>query len=224
MTSPSQEPQVTEEAARQAEEFKAQGNELLSAKDYRGAVEMYSRALELDPDNAVYWSNRSAAYLALVTSAATRCVTPSAVSRCDPIGGKDTAARAPQSTRSGALTPPEPRARGKRNCVKKPQPADPSESTEESAPKRPRVVDFGTSDGQVARLLQDHYQWINLNPFRVLMLDTHATEEDIKQHYRKISTLVHPDKCTHPRAREAFEEVKKAHETMQNEDRRQDIH
>ncbi|GLE07880.1 hypothetical protein PINS_up018622 [Pythium insidiosum] len=52
------------------------------------------------------------------------------------------------------------------------------------------------------------------------MLDTHATEEDIKQHYRKISTLVHPDKCTHPRAREAFEEVKKAHETMQNEDRR----
>ena len=41
-----------------------------------------------------------------------------------------------------------------------------------------------------------------------------ATEEDIKQRYRKISSLVHPDKCRpgeQERARDAFEEVTKAY-------------
>lgn len=43
-----------------------------------------------------------------------------------------------------------------------------------------------------------------------MQLDIDATEEDIKLRYRKLSTLVHPDKCLNfPTAREAFEEVHK---------------
>uniref|UniRef100_M4BAX3 J domain-containing protein n=1 Tax=Hyaloperonospora arabidopsidis (strain Emoy2) TaxID=559515 RepID=M4BAX3_HYAAE len=52
------------------------------------------------------------------------------------------------------------------------------------------------------------------------MLDLDATEEDMKQHYRKISTLVHPDKCRNDKAREAFEEVTKAYNLITQEDRR----
>jgi DnaJ family protein C protein 8 len=66
----------------------------------------------------------------------------------------------------------------------------------------------GTSQEQIDRVLQVNYQWKNLNPYDVLQLDIDATEEDIKLRYRKLSTLVHPDKClTIDNAREAFEEV-----------------
>ncbi|KAG1699454.1 hypothetical protein DVH05_012867 [Phytophthora capsici] len=43
-----------QEWAAQAEGFKAEGNKLLADKQFVDAVEMYTRAIELDPDNAVY--------------------------------------------------------------------------------------------------------------------------------------------------------------------------
>lgn len=46
-----------------AEAFKAQGNKALQGKDFDGAIEAYSKAIELDPKQHVYYSNRSAAYL-----------------------------------------------------------------------------------------------------------------------------------------------------------------
>mmetsp|Transcript_38757 Transcript_38757/g.51066 ORF Transcript_38757/g.51066 Transcript_38757/m.51066 type:complete len:586 (-) Transcript_38757:388-2145(-) len=46
-----------------AEEWKAKGNEALKAKDFDQAIECYSKAIELDGSNHVYYSNRSAAYL-----------------------------------------------------------------------------------------------------------------------------------------------------------------
>ncbi|KAL7412013.1 putative Hsp90 cochaperone [Mrakia frigida] len=45
-----------------AEDFKAQGNKAFSSKDYEGAIELFSKAIELDPKNHVLFSNRSAAY------------------------------------------------------------------------------------------------------------------------------------------------------------------
>jgi hypothetical protein len=47
------------------------------------------------------------------------------------------------------------------------------------------------------------------------MLDTDATPEDIKARYRKLSTLVHPDKrLDMPLARDAFEVTDCQHSTI----------
>lgn len=82
-------------------------------------------------------------------------------------------------------------------------------------------ADLGTSESQIARLLQPNYSWKNLNPYSVLSLGIDATEDDIKLRYRKLSTLVHPDKCLEiEEARDAFEEVKKAYNQLMDEERR----
>jgi stress-induced-phosphoprotein 1 len=49
-----------------AEEMKDEGNiafQLGTEEGVKRAIECYSQAIELDPDNHVYYSNRSAAYL-----------------------------------------------------------------------------------------------------------------------------------------------------------------
>lgn len=46
--------------------------------------------------------------------------------------------------------------------------------------------ELGTPQEIIDRLLQQNYQWKNLNPYYVLDLDIDATEEDIKQRYRKV--------------------------------------
>ncbi|KAL3661338.1 hypothetical protein V7S43_013542 [Phytophthora oleae] len=280
-----------QEWAAQAEGFKAEGNKLLADKQFVEAVEMYTRAIELDPDNAVYYSNRSAAYLAMgdargkALKDAETCIelkpdwwkgysrkgaAEHALQRFDAArttyneglkldpdnqsllqaAEEAYAAGQEHSKRLRDQAKEQERLRQKMeqrrvekqqeqekekenepkdedallaefmsevqeleentNCIKKD-----SEQKKEKPP-----VDFGTSDGQIERLLLPHFKWINLNPFRVLMLDVDATEEDMKQHYRKISTMVHPDKCRNPKAREAFEELKKAYNLITQEDRR----
>ncbi|KAL7748563.1 Small glutamine-rich tetratricopeptide repeat-containing protein 2 [Sorochytrium milnesiophthora] len=47
---------------KKAEEFKSQGNKKVAEKDYDEAVRLYSEAIALDAQNAVYYSNRAAAY------------------------------------------------------------------------------------------------------------------------------------------------------------------
>ncbi|XP_028672046.1 small glutamine-rich tetratricopeptide repeat-containing protein alpha [Erpetoichthys calabaricus] len=62
-------PQVTvhtpeppkEEDITEAERLKTEGNEQMKAENFSGAVDFYSRALELNPNNAVYYCNRAAA-------------------------------------------------------------------------------------------------------------------------------------------------------------------
>lgn len=44
-----------------AESFKTQGNELMRSEQYREAYESYTRAIEIDDNNAIYYSNRAAA-------------------------------------------------------------------------------------------------------------------------------------------------------------------
>ena len=46
-----------------AEEFKDRGNASFQAGDMQQAISLYTQAIELDPDNYVYYSNRSAAYM-----------------------------------------------------------------------------------------------------------------------------------------------------------------
>jgi len=50
---------------KQAEEFKNNGNNSYKLGDYKMAVEFYTRAIELVPENASYYANRAAAYMML---------------------------------------------------------------------------------------------------------------------------------------------------------------
>jgi tetratricopeptide (TPR) repeat protein len=44
-----------------ADALKAEGNKAFAAKDYERAIDLFSKALDLDKSNFVIWSNRSAA-------------------------------------------------------------------------------------------------------------------------------------------------------------------
>jgi tetratricopeptide (TPR) repeat protein len=81
--------------------------------------------------------------------------------------------------------------------------------------------DLGNGNEQVERLTGRHHEWKNLNPYYVLQLGTDATEEDITYRYRKLSAKVHPDKLlSNEKAREAFEQVKKAYAKLSDENQR----
>lgn len=45
-----------------AEELKAQGNAAFAKRDFREAIQFFSQAIALDPNNHVLYSNRSASY------------------------------------------------------------------------------------------------------------------------------------------------------------------
>lgn len=56
--------QVSEEAKKEAETLKGKGNAAMAQKDYAKAIDLYSQALALNPGNAIFLSNRAAAYSA----------------------------------------------------------------------------------------------------------------------------------------------------------------
>lgn len=65
-------------------------------------------------------------------------------------------------------------------------------------------------DNEVARILS----CFKLNPFEYLNLRFDSTPEEIKKQYRKLSLMVHPDKCKHPQAKEAFGALAKAQQLL----------
>ncbi|KAF7286994.1 hypothetical protein GWI33_002834 [Rhynchophorus ferrugineus] len=54
--------EVTEEQKAQAEEHKNKGNNYMKNSEYDQAIAEYTKAIELNPYNAVYYCNRAAAY------------------------------------------------------------------------------------------------------------------------------------------------------------------
>ncbi|SPQ23911.1 03cff50d-82d1-4704-ab0b-aa81fc192cd2 [Thermothielavioides terrestris] len=54
----------TEEQKKQAEALKSKGNAAMAQKDYAAAIDFYTQALALHPGNAIFLSNRAAAYSA----------------------------------------------------------------------------------------------------------------------------------------------------------------
>ena len=60
-----------------------------------------------------------------------------------------------------------------------------------------------------------------LNPFEILGLRFDATDDQIRQQYRKVSLTVHPDKCSHPKARDAFEMIVSAEKELLDKDKRE---
>ncbi|OEH78504.1 putative DnaJ domain-containing protein [Cyclospora cayetanensis] len=79
------------------------------------------------------------------------------------------------------------------------------------------VAAFGDATSECVRLTSQVF----VSPFQVLLLTPDATEEDIRRQYRKLSLLIHPDKCKHELAQEAFQVVNKAYEKVQEEGVRQ---
>ncbi|CAM9623691.1 unnamed protein product [Pylaiella littoralis] len=295
-------PEPEEEEWRgQAEAFKNKGNEAFKTGLWKEAIEWYSRAIDIDPDNKVYFSNRSAAYLKLgdakskALKDAERCMelAPEWSKSFSRLGAAQHALGrfegAVQSLKAGLAIDPdngglqsslvaakeaqetdrrerwrlaavereiEEERLKKQDALKAKAKAEAADAKadaasgaadeatsgdplssffselqgEKKAPlnKVERVLhekytnqDLGSPKEQMDRLLQHNYKWKNLNAFEALQLGQDATVEDIKQRYRKLSTLVHPDKrLDMPQARDAFEEVKKAYQLLLDDNRR----
>ncbi|CAK9327916.1 unnamed protein product [Citrullus colocynthis] len=71
-------------------------------------------------------------------------------------------------------------------------------------------------DNEVARILS----CFKLNPFEYLKLPFDASPDEVKRQYRKLSLLVHPDKCKHPQSKEAFAALAKAQQLLLDEQER----
>eukprot|EP00268_Persea_americana_P026499 TRINITY_DN2591_c2_g1_i2.p1 TRINITY_DN2591_c2_g1~~TRINITY_DN2591_c2_g1_i2.p1 ORF type:complete len:279 (-),score=75.75 TRINITY_DN2591_c2_g1_i2:452-1189(-) len=65
-------------------------------------------------------------------------------------------------------------------------------------------------DNEVERILS----CFKLNPFEHLNLSFDSSPEEVKRQYRKLSLMVHPDKCKHPQAKEAFGALAKAQQLL----------
>ncbi|XP_022872266.1 J domain-containing protein spf31-like [Olea europaea var. sylvestris] len=60
-----------------------------------------------------------------------------------------------------------------------------------------------------------------LNAFEYLNLPFDSSIDEVKKQYRKLSLLVHPDKCKHPQAKEAFGALAKAQQILHDPSERE---
>ena len=115
-------------------------------------------------------------------------------------------------------------------ATEKPKKAQEATTSQEQDDSNNRIKihlsDLGTSASQIDRLITTNYEWKNLNPFYVLDIPHTIDDESIiSARYRALSLLVHPDKNTQDgvRAKAAFEQVKKAMEQINDENKRKHL-
>ncbi|XP_022872226.1 J domain-containing protein spf31-like [Olea europaea var. sylvestris] len=72
-------------------------------------------------------------------------------------------------------------------------------------------------DNEVNRILS----CFKLNAFEYLNLPFDSSIDEVKKQYRKLSLLVHPDKCKHPQAKEAFGALAKAQQILHDPSERE---
>jgi DnaJ-domain-containing protein 1 len=68
-----------------------------------------------------------------------------------------------------------------------------------------------SAEAEIQRILSE-----NNNYYLVLHVRPSADVNEIKRNYKRLSLLLHPDRCNLPRAKEAFQEVNIAHTTLKN--------
>ena len=80
------------------------------------------------------------------------------------------------------------------------------DATAAAASTKPSVGATGSTAGQAA--VADAYA--------VLGVTASATSAEVKKKYMRLSLLIHPDKCSHRDAHEAFQAIAKAAKTLQD--------
>ncbi|KAG6527644.1 hypothetical protein ZIOFF_009770 [Zingiber officinale] len=73
----------------------------------------------------------------------------------------------------------------------------------------------GSQQCQVARIVSADVD----KPYDILGVNWKMSSENIKKRYWKLSLLVHPDKCTHPQAHQAFVLLNQAFKDLQDPDK-----
>ena len=73
-----------------------------------------------------------------------------------------------------------------------------------------------TQDYQLQRLLGGTF----VNPYDILEVGAEASEEEVKKKYRMLSILVHPDKCRHEKAADAFHLLEQAYKQLMDPEKR----
>ena len=80
-------------------------------------------------------------------------------------------------------------------------------------------VSDASRDAEVERILA----CFKLNPYEHLNVRFDAGEETIKRAFRKVSLLVHPDKCKHPSAKAAFDAIGQAQTLLGKEEVKREL-
>lgn len=73
-----------------------------------------------------------------------------------------------------------------------------------------------TQDYQLQRLLSTTF----VNPYDILEVGAEASQEEIKKRFRMLSILVHPDKCRHEKASDAFHLLEQAYKQLMDPEKR----
>ena len=59
-----------------------------------------------------------------------------------------------------------------------------------------------------------------VNPYDILEVGPEASEAEIKKKFRMLSIMVHPDKCRHEKASDAFHLLEQAYKTLMDPEKR----
>lgn len=77
------------------------------------------------------------------------------------------------------------------------------------------VVNCGRGLWLVCRLLSSAASGKEADAYEVLGVQPTASSGEVKKKYWRLSLLIHPDKCSHPRANDAFQAVSKVSKDLQ---------
>ncbi|GAW83280.1 DnaJ protein [Plasmodium gonderi] len=77
-----------------------------------------------------------------------------------------------------------------------------------------KKINKGDAQSEITRLLANK----NSSPFEIFDIHEDINMEEIKSKYRRLSVLIHPDKCKIEKANEAFHILNKAYEELKRDD------